>query len=142
MRDYPTSSITAVALRLGPGEDLIEALHAFVRERAIDAACVLTCVGSLERAVIRLADQEQWTVYDRKFEIVALSGTLGRAGSHFHLAVADREGRMLGGHIDTGCLVYTTAEIVLGILPQLRFTREHDARTGYAELAVRTAQAA
>jgi uncharacterized protein len=137
MREDVISTLGAIALRLGPGDDLIDSIMAVARARSIAAGCVITCVGSLERAVIRLADQEQWTVFDRKFEIVALTGTFSAAGGHFHLAVADREGRTIGGHIASGCLVYTTAEIVLGILPDARFDRERDSQTGYDELTVR-----
>ena len=35
-----------------------------------------------------------------------------------------------------GCRVYTTAEIVLGELPQLAFRRETDATFGYQELVI------
>jgi predicted DNA-binding protein with PD1-like motif len=36
-----------------------------------------------------------------------------------------------------GCIVLTTAEVLLALLPDWRFTREPDARTGYDELVVR-----
>lgn len=130
------SKLSAVALRLGPGEDLIETLERSVRVKGIEAACVLTCVGSLRRAVLRFADRDEWTTLDAKFEIVGLTGVLSRHGGHYHVALSDGEGRAIGGHIEHGCLVYTTAEIVLGILPQLQFRREHDAATGYPELRI------
>ena len=131
------STMTTFALRLRPGDDLTDTLDTLAREQQIEAACVLTCVGSLRRAVIRLADQEQWTVFDRKFEIVSLTGVLSRHGSHYHIALADSQGKSLGGHIGSGCEVYTTAEIVLGVLPQLQFLRELDETTGYPELSIR-----
>ena len=37
-----------------------------------------------------------------------------------------------------GCIVLTTAEIVLAILPEVRFSRRHDIVTGYAELVITT----
>jgi predicted DNA-binding protein with PD1-like motif len=52
--------------------------------------------------------------------------------------VSDSTGRTIGGHLLDGCRVYTTAEIVLGELPALAFTREIDPTFGYRELAVRT----
>ena len=54
-----------------------------------------------------------------------------------HLAVSDSTGRTIGGHLLDGCRVYTTAEIVLGELPQLEFRREADATFAYQELAAR-----
>ena len=41
------------------------------------------------------------------------------------------------GHLRPGCLVNTTAEIVLAELPDTVFTRERDEATGYEELAIR-----
>ena len=42
-----------------------------------------------------------------------------------------------GGHLLPGCVVNTTAEIVLAELPDTVFTRERDEATGYEELAIR-----
>ena len=94
-------------------------------------------MGSLTVATLRLANQEGPTVYQGHFEIVSLVGTLSVNGSHLHLAVSDSTGRTIGGHLLDGCRVYTTAEIVLGELPQLEFRRETDATFGYRELVVR-----
>lgn len=38
-----------------------------------------------------------------------------------------------------GCIVRTTAEVLLALLPDWRFNREHDAATGYDELVVQPA---
>jgi uncharacterized protein len=42
-----------------------------------------------------------------------------------------------GGHAGHGCIVHTTAEVMVVLLPTHRFTREADATTGYEELVVR-----
>ncbi|RYY12265.1 MAG: DNA-binding protein [Cytophagaceae bacterium] len=121
----------AHALRLRPGDDLRDALLAYVAEHHLGAGAVLTCVGSLTVATLRLANQEGPTEYRGHFEIVSLVGT------HLHLSVADSTGRTLGGHLLAGCRVYTTAEIVLAALPELEFTRETDPTFGYKELVVK-----
>ncbi|HEX8659719.1 MAG TPA: PPC domain-containing DNA-binding protein [Hymenobacter sp.] len=133
----PTSTLKTYALRLRPGEDLRQALTAFVQAHNLRAAAVVTCVGSLTVTTLRLANQEVPSVYKGHFEIVSLVGTLSTNGSHLHLAVADSTGRTIGGHLLDGCRVYTTAEIVLGELPALEFTRETDPAFGYQELVVR-----
>jgi predicted DNA-binding protein with PD1-like motif len=51
--------------------------------------------------------------------------------------LADAQGRVFGGHVGTGCIIRTTAEVLLALLPDHRFTREFDADSGYAELVVR-----
>ncbi len=138
----PTSTLKAYALRLKPGDDLRQQLNAFVVAHHLEAGAVLTCVGSLTDVRLRLANQENATHYRGHFEIVSLVGTLSASGGgHLHLAVADSTGRTLGGHLLDGCRVYTTAEIVLGALPELRFVRETDPTFGYQELVVKPAPA-
>ena len=124
------------ALRLHPGEDPKLALDAFALQNHLQAACVLTCVGSLRKAVLRYANQEQAVILDGKFEIVALTGVFSMHGSHYHIAIADGEGRTYGAHLMEGSEVYTTAEIVLASLEDVRFYRTFDAQTGYPELEI------
>ncbi len=126
------------SLRLHPHQDLLVELDNWAAAHAVEAACVLTCVGSLRRAVLRYANQPEGNELDGKFEIVALTGTLSRHGSHYHVALSDGNGRTIGGHLLEGCHIYTTAEIVLGVLPDVRFLRLPDAATGYDELYITT----
>ena len=134
------SSLRAYALRLHPADDLRRQLLAFVAAHGIEAGAVLTCVGSLTAVRLRLTNQEAATPYQGHFEIVSLVGTLSASGgSHLHLSVSDGDGRTIGGHLLDGCLVYTTAEIVLAALPELVFERETDPTFGYNELVVRPA---
>ena len=125
------------AFRLRPGQDLRVELRAYVAAHAIEAAYVITCVGSLTHTHLRYANAEAGTHAEGHFEILSLSGTLGLAGLHLHLGVADERGRARGGHLLDGNLVYTTAEIVLGALDNRVFAREVDPTYGYRELVVR-----
>ena len=124
-----------LALRLKPGEDLKRALTEVVALEDVRAGVVLTCVGSLSRAALRLADRDEESLFEGPFEILALSGTLSPDGLHLHVALADEDGATLGGHVLGSCVVYTTAEIVLGLL-DARFSRQLDVATGYAELVI------
>jgi len=63
---------------------------------------------------------------------------MGSAGAHLPIALADASGAMIGGHLATGSLVRTTAELVLGLLPEWQFSRELDSATGDAELRIRS----
>ena len=130
------SALKTYSLRLRPGDDLRQQLTAFVQEHHIRAGAMLTCVGSLTMTTLRLANQEAASVYRGHFEIVSLVGTLSVNGSHLHLAVSDSTGRTIGGHLLDGCRVYTTAEIVLGELPEVEYRRETDPAFGYKELVV------
>ncbi len=139
--DPPTTAVvspmTVRAFRLGPGADLKKELSRIARDNDLRAGVVLTCVGSLTRAVIRLADQPGATTFDGKHEIVSLVGTLTLEGEHLHIAVSDSTGRTIGGHLMEGSLVYTTAEIAVGELTALAFSRELDPKSTYQELAIR-----
>ncbi|MCP9815447.1 DNA-binding protein [Synechococcus sp. GreenBA-s] len=126
-----------VPLRLQPGKDLRQALDAWMGEQAAQAGCVITAVGSLSVARVRFAGAAEPTVIRGDLEILSLSGTLSADGAHLHIAVADSEGAVIGGHLCAGSLVRTTAELVIGLLPEWLFSRELDPATGYAELAIK-----
>jgi hypothetical protein len=123
-------------IRLHPGEDLKQSLVAFAAQNRIQAGLVLTCVGSLRRAALRLADQPDTSILEGKFEIVSLVGTLSADGPHLHLSISDSNGQTIGGHLQDGSLIYTTAEIVLAELEEWFFTRPVDPQTSYDELVV------
>ncbi len=123
-------------LRLHPGQDLKIGIDRLIEKYEIEAACVLTCVGSLTTAVLRFANQETSERLDGYFEIVSLTGVLSRYGSHYHIAIADEKGTSYGAHVMDGCKVYTTAEIVIGIIPNCTFLRTFDPQTGYPELEI------
>jgi predicted DNA-binding protein with PD1-like motif len=126
----------ALATRLGPGDDLKVGVLDLAASATWRAGWVATCVGSLARVELRLAGQPGASVWDGAFEILALVGTLAPGGAHLHLTVADERGRTIGGHLRGGCLVRTTAEVVLGVTDELGFSRAADPATGYDELVV------
>lgn len=134
----PTGSAT-LALRLAPGDDLRRCLEHAARAQGWPAAFVLAGIGSLRPAAVRLAGAEKATVIDRDVELLTLSGSISPDGAHLHLSISDETGHVTGGHVAYGCKVRTTAELVIALLPDWRFTREMDPRTGYPELVVRPA---
>jgi uncharacterized protein len=94
-------------LRLTPGADLRRALEAWMAEQQEQARCVISAVGSLSPD-----------------------------GAPLHIVVADSQGAVMGGHLCVGSLVRTTAELVISLLPDWRFSRELDPATGYPELRI------
>ncbi len=123
-------------IRLLPGQDLKNELESFVKDQRVEAGFILTCVGSLTAVNLRLANQEAGEKYEGHFEIVSLVGTLSTNGSHLHASIADSTGKTTGGHLLEGCTVYTTAEIVIGSLPDMVYRREPESASGYNELKV------
>ena len=107
------------ALRLRPGEELLSTLKAFCGDRGLASAYVATCVGSLQKATLRLANADRHSPneirsYEQRFEITSLVGTISRdGGAHVHIGLADAAGACVGGHLISG-EIFTTAEIVVG----------------------------
>lgn len=129
-----SSRTQSFVLRLRPGMDLLEALSEFARQHQLRAAYVASCAGSATRTSVRYANQPAAATREGHFEIVSLSGTLSRDGAHLHVAFADSTGATFGGHLMPGTRIYTTAEIVVGELTDVAFTREPDSTYGYREL--------
>jgi len=128
------------AFRLTPGSDLKAELERITRQLPLAAGCILTCVGSLSAARLRMAgapgEAEVFKALDGPMEIVSLVGTLGPDGGHIHISLAARDGLCIGGHLVGGCIVNTTVELVIGEVPEVVFRRRPDPLTGYAELSV------
>ena len=75
---------------------------------------------------------------DAECELLTPSGSVSPTASHLHLSVADAAGQVTGGHAMPGCIVRTTAEVLLLGLLGWAFGREPDPATGWLELVVRT----
>lgn len=129
--------ISTLAFRLKPGEDLRSGIQQIVERHKIEAGWVAACAGSLTDYAIRFANQADLSRGSGHFEIVSLSGTVSRNGSHLHISISDSTGRVTGGHLAEGCKIYTTAEIILQATDRYRFTREKDGTTPWEELQIR-----
>lgn len=126
--------------RLKPGADLKSSIEAMVRQHTIKAGFIVTCVGGLEQATVRMAgakpDAQDIRIFKDDFEIVSLVGTVSTNGTHLHLSFSDTEGTVRGGHLKEGTIIHPTAEIALGIDEDVEMRREMDEETGFAELVV------
>jgi predicted DNA-binding protein with PD1-like motif len=130
------SAAKFVPIRMTPGMDLRDALDAWLLENGAQAAFVLQGIGSLSVAQLRLAGASEPNEIHGDLEILTLAGTLSPDGAHLHMSLSDASGRVVGGHAARGCLVRTTAEVLVAVLPGSRFAREADQTTGYAELVI------
>jgi predicted DNA-binding protein with PD1-like motif len=126
-------------LRIAPGIDLRAALESLLAEHGVQAGYVVQGMGSLCTAMIRFAGADGLAEMRGDLELLSLAGSLSTDGVHLHLSVADAQGRVTGGHMGPGCIVRTTAEVLVALLPGHRFSREMDEATGFKELAIRPA---
>jgi uncharacterized protein len=132
-----TSKIISHTIRLKPHQDIKQSLMDYVIQHKINAACMLTCVGSAEQVSLRYANQQNSETLHGKFEIVSLVGTLGAtSGCHLHISISDSAGKTIGGYLQNETLVYTTAEIVIAELSDVNYNRIKDSTYGYNELEI------
>ena len=128
--------ITPIAVRLTKGDDLKRSLQRLVTEQGIQAGSIASCVGCLTHFHVRLAGATQTLLLNEPVEIVSVMGTLTPDHQHVHLSVARQNGEVIGGHLLEGCLIDTTAELILHQYHNLSFGREPDPQTGFTELTV------
>mmetsp|Transcript_37882 Transcript_37882/g.42428 ORF Transcript_37882/g.42428 Transcript_37882/m.42428 type:complete len:172 (-) Transcript_37882:2510-3025(-) len=143
-----SGSVVAHPVRINAGEDLVSSMElaalAAMEKSETSSAFVLTAVGSLESVTLRMANSckrengscinnlKEWK---QRLEIVSLVGTFSRDGKHLHMTVSDKDGNVFGGHLMSG-KIFTTLEIVIGVIENVKFSRVYDPATGYKELAV------
>jgi predicted DNA-binding protein with PD1-like motif len=128
----------ALPLRLTPGQDLRLAIEAALGSHT--AAFVLQGIGSLSVVQLRYAGVDSVAELRGDLEILTIAGSIAPDGAHLHMSVSDARGRVFGGHVAPGCIVRTTAEILLAVLPDHAFSRALDvAGSGYKELVIRPA---
>ncbi len=130
------ATIKTIALRLSPDTDIRKYLEDFAREQEISAGVILGAVGSLSTTCLRFAGNNIHTELFGKREVLTLSGMLSDEGVHLHMSVADSNGDCKGGHVVYGCVVYTTLEIAIALLPNTSFQRIFDPNTGFKELKI------
>jgi len=140
-RGETRSTLSCYALRLKPGQEIRECLLNYVKDNNLEAPFVLSCVGSVTQATLRLADASRDTPHEiievtGRHEIVSFVGTLAGEG-HLHASLSDKDGHVMGGHVIGNMKVFTTAEVVIGNCDMLSFTRETDDETGFDELVVK-----
>lgn len=126
--------------RLKTGQDLRVEIEKFTKDKDIKAGFVVTCVGALNPAKLRMAgatpDNQQVKIFEGKYEIVSLEGTISLNGAHLHVAISDQGGNVIGGHLKEDSIVDLCAEIVLGEDESAVYSRELDPQTGFPELVV------
>ena len=126
-----------ITKRLSPGQDLREEIEKLVADNKIEAGALLSIVGSLSKVTLRIAGGKTVKSWEGLYEIVSGTGTISLRGCHIHISAADVDGKTIGGHLKKGCVIKTTAEIVLLSFPDTKYNRLPDKKTGYDELVIK-----
>ncbi|MDN5347782.1 MAG: uncharacterized protein PWP65_1346 [Clostridia bacterium] len=138
--------------RFRPGDDLLNALENLAREAGLTSGIILSGVASLRKAVLRnpkgfltefpITEEYRYAAeIEGPLELTNLTGNIatgadGRVIVHAHATVSagEKGGAAWGGHLLPGCIIYTTAEVVLAGLEGMKLCRREDDLTKGEEL--------
>lgn len=160
---YPIASIGAghlsrvVVARLAPGADLLDSIVEIARREEIRSGVILSGAASLSQVAIRnvavlpaelpITDAERlFLTLNGPYELLAISGNIAEVDGapfvHAHITVSAGEERGLayGGHLLSGCIVYSLAELVIAEIGGLSLTRPYDPATRGSQLTVASHQ--
>ncbi len=133
------------AIRMEPGEDVLETLLKFCEEHKIGHGCVISAIGSLQGCSFfdpgpipgkpGLYAYGDPIEYPEPIEFICMTGHIGTEddGSiscHLHAAFADEKGNCYAGHFKEGNKVLTTVEIILGEIEGINMHRHVDQLRG------------
>lgn len=102
------------------GDDLLEKITEFCQEKKIENGLVLA-IGALQKARLGyyLQQEKRYTeiVVNEPVEIVSCLGNVslkeGQPFVHAHLSTANKEGKVVGGHMNPGCLVFACECLII-----------------------------
>lgn len=126
-------------VRLDPGEEIPEALSAYAARHGLRAGLVVLGIGQLVEARIGYWNGQEYRPLrlEAPVELLALHGTIaevdGQPSLHLHVAVADAQYHVLGGHL-LSARVGVIAEVHLRDLPGHAFARPMDEAVGLRRL--------
>ncbi|MGM0410955.1 MAG: PPC domain-containing DNA-binding protein [Bacillota bacterium] len=101
--------------RLDTDKDLLEEITKFAKNKNVKKG-IVKAIGAVSEAKIGYYDQNneeyQYTKFKQHLEIVSLLGNIsildGEIMVHAHIALADEEGNMYGGHLAEGTKIFAT----------------------------------
>ncbi|MCL6610945.1 MAG: DNA-binding protein [Peptococcaceae bacterium] len=146
---YPVSVARGRTLigRLKKGDDLLDSLTRLCMEANIRLGKI-QAIGAVSKAVVGFYLQEAREYvqldYDYHQEIISLQGNVsikdGQPFIHAHLALSDGQGKLYGGHLMNGTVVFACEYIINEYIPEIAdvkddsedqtFTRALDEETG------------
>lgn len=121
-----------LAFRLKNGDDFRKSIEIACNQ--YNTCVILSAVGSLKEVKIRLAKAKNYYEKIDDYEIVSITGTVSNGKSHIHVSLSNEKGDVIGGHLEYGCKINTTCELIIGILQEYESIRKFDDNTGFDEI--------
>ena len=140
-----------MAIRLGPGCDLLKSLERIAKRENLRSAVILSAAGSLSQVTLRNVRlfPEEFPIVDRNriytpkkepLELLSLSGNVamsdGETYVHCHVTVSSGldNGQAYGGHLTEGCVILSFCEVIIVEVEGFEMKRGADPETGALEL--------
>ena len=90
---------------------------------------LISAVGDISKISFKCPLNEKPVIFEKKLEIITLSGYLRSTESHLHISVSDENGSVFGGHLLSGTIVLKSLDVLIGFVPNLNKTSSIDRST-------------
>jgi len=121
--------------RFREDDDLAESIKKTAQQNNVKAGAVIL-IGALKQAVLGCYKNGEYVNTELKgpFEIASCTGNLaidekGETIVHAHIVVSNEKGQAFGGHLQKGCLIGPTAELVIVEATGINLQRAFDEKT-------------
>ena len=132
-----------IAVRLPPGTDVMAGIIGICEKYNIKDGVIISALGSWRKVTFAnptdlpngKVGYGESTVFEGNYELVSLSGiichdTEGKILPHIHLTISDEKGNAYGGHLQPGCEVLLTTDIIIGSFSGIDMGRRFDEELG------------
>lgn len=100
-------------IQIKHGDDLLKSITQYCIDGNIQAGFIMA-IGALQKATFSFYNQHEKKFYEHSIseptEIISCLGNIsikdGKPFVHAHLSLSDDTGKMLGGHLNEGCVVF------------------------------------
>ena len=80
---------------------------------------LISAVGDLSKVAFKCPLNLKPIIFEKKLEIITLSGYLRSSESHIHISVSDENCTVFGGHLLSGTIVLKSLDVLIGVIPNL-----------------------
>ncbi len=101
--------------KLSSGADVLNSLNE-LQINSNSTSFLLSAVGDLTQVSFKCPLNENRITFEKKLEIISLSGYLTSKGSHIHISVSDENCNVFGGHLLSGTIVLKSLDILFGVI--------------------------
>tara|TARA_Y100001968_G_scaffold331139_1_gene384860 strand:+ start:509 stop:1120 length:612 start_codon:yes stop_codon:yes gene_type:complete len=103
------------------GSDVYNSLNDLNRHHK-STSFLISAVGDLSKVSFKCPLNDKAVVFEKKLEILTLSGYIRSNESHLHISVSDENCGVLGGHLLSGTTVLKSLDVLIGVIPLLSKT--------------------